>query len=67
MNEEFIAKILGELFDYPCNFSPCEDEVHRTEEQMKWCEEHCNKCSPAECWLHYFEIKYAEKDGKCNE
>lgn len=23
MNEEFIAKLLAELFGFPCNFSPC--------------------------------------------
>lgn len=62
MNEEFIAKIVAELFGYPCNFSPCEEELHNIEERMKWCEEHCNKCSAADCWLHYFEIKYAERN-----
>lgn len=62
MNEEFIAKVVAELFDYPCNFSPCEEELHSTEKQVKWCEGYCNKCSAADCWLHYFEIKYAERN-----
>lgn len=30
MNEEFIAKLLAELFDFPCNFSPCEEELHNS-------------------------------------
>lgn len=46
MNEEFIAKLLAELFGFLCNFSPCE--------------EHCNKCDEADCCMHYFEIKYKE-------
>ena len=50
MNEEFIAKLLAELFGFPCNF----------EENCVWCEEHCNKCDEADCWMHYFEIKYKE-------
>ena len=33
MNEEFIAKLLAELFDFPCNFSPCEEELHNSEEK----------------------------------
>lgn len=60
MNEEFIAKLLAELFGFPCNFSPCEEEFHNSEENCVWCEEHCNKCDEADCWMHYFEIKYKE-------
>lgn len=61
MNEEFITKLLAELFDFPCNFSPCEEELHNSEENCVWCEEHCNKCDAADCWMHYFEVKFAEK------
>ena len=60
MNEEFIAKLLAELFGFPCNFSPCEEELHNSEENCVWCEEHCNKCDEADCWMHYFEVKYKE-------
>lgn len=49
MNEEFITKLLAELFDFPCNFSPCEEELHNSEENCVWCEEHCNKCDAADC------------------
>lgn len=34
MNEEFIAKLLAELFGFPCNFSPCEEELHNSEETV---------------------------------
>lgn len=62
MNEEFIAQVIAELIGYPCNFSPCEEELHNTEERMKWCEEHCNKCSATNNLLHYFQIKYTERN-----
>lgn len=62
MNEKFIARIIAELFDSPCNYSPCEDELHDTEERQEWCEKYCDKCSPADCWMRYFQIRYAENN-----
>ena len=64
MNEEFIAKLLAELFGFPCNFSPCEEELHNSEENCVWCEEHCNKCDEADCWMHYFEVKCDEQNRR---
>ncbi len=49
MNEKFIAKLLAELFGFPCNFSPCEEELHNSEENCVWCKKHCNKCDEADC------------------
>lgn len=63
MDEEFIAQIIAELFDVPCNYSPCEDELHDTGEHQEWCDKHCGKCSPADCWMHYFQIRYTENEN----
>lgn len=67
MNEEFIAKLIADLFDYPCNFSPCEEELHDGEEKIAWCEEHCGKCEVADCWMHYFQLKYQEQEVTDND
>ena len=57
---EFICKQLAERFDEPCNMSPFEEELHDTEEKCEWCEKYCGKADAADCWMHYFEIKYKE-------
>lgn len=56
MDEEFICNILAELFDYPCNFSPCDEELFEADDYA-WYEEHCGKAEAADCWYRYFEIK----------
>ena len=60
MNEEFIAKLLAELFGFPCNSSSHGEKLHNSEENCVWCEEHYNKCDEADCWMPYLEIKYKE-------
>lgn len=61
MGEEFICGILAELFDYPCNFSPPEEDLHSSEENCEWCEEHCGKATAADCWMRYFQLKFTER------
>lgn len=61
---EFICTRLGDLFGYPCSFSPQEEELHDTEEKCEWCERNCGKASAADCWMQYFKIKHKEGDGK---
>ena len=61
---EFICARLGDLFGYPCSFSPQEEELHDTEEKCEWCERNCGKASAADCWMHYFHIKHKEGDRK---
>jgi len=43
------------------------EELHNSEENCVWCEEHCSKRDEADCWMHYFEVKYNEKEGDMNE
>lgn len=62
---DFICEQLAKLFDRPCDFSPPEEEMHRSEEGIEWCEKHCGKASAADCWMQYFKIKHKEGDGKC--
>lgn len=59
---EFICKKLADLLEEPCNFSPCEDELHDTEEKCEWCEKFCGKVTAADCWMRYFEIKHKEEE-----
>ena len=47
-----IYKKLADLFDTPCNFSPC-DEIMLESER---CREDCGNISDAECWKRYFEV-----------
>lgn len=58
---EFVCGILAELLDHPCNFSPQQEELHSTDAGLDWCEKNCNKTSAAECWEHYFRLKFAER------
>lgn len=62
MNSRFICETLGELFDEPCNFSPCEENLHEEENNIRWCEKHCGKATAAECWMHYFKIIKNKKE-----
>lgn len=66
MNEEFICTVLARLFDYPCNFSPPEEELHDTDEKCEWCEKNCGEATAADCWMRYFQIKFAEEGGEDN-
>lgn len=63
---EFVCNILAELFDFPCNISPPEEELHATESCVKWCEDNCNKASASECWERYFQLKFKERKSKTN-
>ena len=63
---EFVCEVLAELFGHPCNFSPPQEELHRTDVGIEWCEKNCNKVSVAMCWEHYFRLKFAER-SKDNE
>ena len=47
---EIVCEVLAELFDNPCNFSPSEEEVHKTEAGVEWCEKHCGKATAPEYW-----------------
>ena len=47
-----IYEKLADLFDMPCNFSPC-DEIMLESER---CREDCGNISDAECWKRYFEV-----------
>lgn len=60
MEVEFICDILAELFDYPYNFSPCDEELFEGD-NCTWCEEHCGKAEAADCWYRYFEIKKGDE------
>lgn len=66
MNEEFICKILAELFDYPCDFVHPEEELHDSEEKCEWCEKNCGKATAADCWMRYFQLKYTKEGGGDN-
>jgi len=56
MNSKFICEQIANLFEEPCNFSPCEEILHMEETDVKWCEKHCGRTTAAECWEHYFKI-----------
>lgn len=47
-----IYEKLEDLFDIPCNFSPC-DEIMLESER---CRKDCGNISGAECWRRYFEV-----------
>ena len=47
-----IYEKLADLFDIPCNYSPC-DEIMLESER---CREDCGNISDAECWKRYFEV-----------
>lgn len=47
-----IYEKLADLFDIPCNYSPC-DEIMLESER---CIEDCGIISDAECWKRYFEV-----------
>lgn len=51
-----IYEKLADLFDTPCNFSPC-DEIMLESER---CIEDCGNISDAECWKRYFEVVCGE-------
>lgn len=35
-----ICDIVADLFDFPCNYSPCEEELHDEPWKMDWCEKY---------------------------
>lgn len=47
-----IYEKLVDLFDIPCNYSPC-DEIML---ESGRCREDCGNISNAECWKRYFEV-----------
>ena len=47
-----IYEKLADLFDIPCNYSPC-DEIMLESER---CREDCGDIPEAECWKRYFEV-----------
>ena len=61
---DFICEQIAKVFDEPCNFPLCEEELHDTEEKCEWCEKHCGKATAADCWMHYFQIKHKEGEGQ---
>ena len=61
-----ICKVVAHLFDLPCDYSPCEEELHDEEWKLQWCEENCGKATAADCWLHYFETRKEVKENGDN-
>lgn len=53
--EKDIASIIADLFGYPCNYSPIDEEMVLTGN----CEELCgsDKETAAKCWQRYFDLK----------
>lgn len=47
-----IYEKLADLFDIPCNYSPCDEIMFESER----CREDCGNISDAECWKRYFEV-----------
>ena len=47
-----IYEKLADLFDTPCNYSPCDEFMLENGR----CREDCGNISDAECWRRYFEI-----------
>jgi len=54
MTVDFICEVLAEMFDTPCNFSPC-DEIML---DSGICERDCGDISEEECWKRYFELRW---------
>jgi hypothetical protein len=59
-----ICKVVADLFDVPCNYSPCEEELHDEDWKMEWCDEHCGKATAADCWMHYFQTRKEVKENE---
>lgn len=53
--EKDIASIIADLFEYPCNYSPIDEEMVLT----GTCEELCgsDEETAAKCWQKYFDLK----------
>lgn len=47
-----IYEKLADLFDIPCNYSPCDEIMFESER----CREDCGNIPDAECWRRYFEV-----------
>ena len=47
-----IYEKLADLFDIPCNYSPCDEIMSESER----CMEDCGNIPDAECWRRYFEV-----------
>lgn len=47
-----IYEKLADLFDTPCNYSPCDEIMFESER----CREDCGNIPDAECWRRYFEV-----------
>ena len=47
-----IYEKLADLFDIPCNYSPCDEIMSESER----CMEDCGNIPDAECWKRYFEV-----------
>lgn len=53
--EKDIASIIADLFEYPCNYSPIDEEMVLTGN----CEDLCSSDeeTAAKCWQRYFNLK----------
>ena len=59
MTVEFICEQLAEMFDVPCQFSPIDEIMCKTE----YCEKNCGNGKGGECWKVYFRL-VAEMRGE---
>lgn len=52
MTIEFICEQLAEMFDVPCQFSPEDEIMGKTE----YCDKNCGNGKRSECWKEYFRL-----------
>ena len=51
MTIDFVCKHLAKLLDSPCNFSPPDEIMFKSEK----CKSDCGQISDSECWKRYFQ------------
>lgn len=51
---ENICRELGEVFGFPCNFSPMDEFMF----DNGGCEDYCCDMKASDCWERYFKIKF---------
>lgn len=56
---EFICEQLASVFNWPCRLPPFEKDLHDT-----WCNRFCGKVIASDCWMHYFQLKYKERESR---
>jgi len=49
------AEIIADIFGSPCDYSPIDEEMYKMDNE--WCAVVCGRCSFAECWQRYFDLK----------